>query len=680
MSASLQEQYGVAMSGVKWDAPGGFKLWQSAQDDLILFSPTQPVLAMDLDRKRYQAAVTQFRAQRPADGGSGDLTYKIIGGSAAFTITTAIQYDQRAMQQLQDQWRATVLGDSRARTRNPKFVPLNTRKGTAECVIPSISGKVVANSLGNVMGTPGGTVSFVLDLTAEGAQEWVQGVRQHKNIDCGVVIMYEYLQLLPQVIVDVHIDASKLFKHLSGQLKASVNGFWYGGSIDLQGQWEEMQRIGIIVIRQTGLEKLPDGAEEIKQNAMKTFLEQAFQNVFPRLFEPKPNVEAAKAGDSGGLFGGANFAMKWRKESDVTNLDLHMEFNGWTWLQQRADANVTTMTSKLDDSYVNEVNTEMQFPAIIRVEDDDQVKACAVAWNASEGHSPEAFVVSKDGGQREYTVTSAHPNDVTLSYTAKLDFVNPRWPVLTESNSGKVASGTSAFLLKPSAHIGRVNIYMYVKDDAGTGLNLLNPSDSDYLVLNVAVAGPHLKNPVKDSGRITMDTPLEFAYPINPAGPQGTKITFSAFGMVRNQLVRAPEQEVQFTEDSVFVLVSKSGVQLITQQAQLPEDDPVAQTLQVVATKGARPVITVNGVSPTAETGKKSSGGNGHYQIVGKTTGIEYGFNGPALWIVTGDGSQKRVSLRHVEEADHFANSSKFVKVTMDDSGTYADTILVDLG
>jgi hypothetical protein len=84
VSTFLQQELGVAMSGVKWDI-GNFKLWQSQDPNVVLFVPRQPSLAIGSDG-RYQVAVTQFRQQK-------DATYKITGGSGMFTITSAVQYN-----------------------------------------------------------------------------------------------------------------------------------------------------------------------------------------------------------------------------------------------------------------------------------------------------------------------------------------------------------------------------------------------------------------------------------------------------------------------------------------------------------------------------------------------------------------------------------------------------------
>ena len=56
--------------------------------------------------------------------------------------------------------------------------------------------------------------------------------------------------------------------------------------------------------------------------------------------------------------------------------------------------------------------------------------------------------------------------------------------------------------------------------------------------------------------------------------------------------------------------------------------------------------------------------------------GVEYGPEGPALWIQS-NGTRKKVRLHTVEETYPFEKSSRSVKVKLDDSGKYAESILV---
>jgi hypothetical protein len=106
MGGVLEERYGVSMSGVAWDA-GNFKLWGAQSPGVILYSVRQPMIARSLTTQRYEAAVTQYRAQR-------DGTNKIIGGGAAFTLTTAPEFTEAELETLEEQWRQTLAGQAGA--------------------------------------------------------------------------------------------------------------------------------------------------------------------------------------------------------------------------------------------------------------------------------------------------------------------------------------------------------------------------------------------------------------------------------------------------------------------------------------------------------------------------------------------------------------------------------------
>lgn len=676
MVSSLSSQYCVALSGQKWDV-GNFTLWQSTDDDVILFSPKQATLARDLNKGRYQTAVSQFRVQK-------DGAYKTVGGAALFTISTGIEFDADAYKQIVDQWREEVQKSGKSKSTQPRFMPLVTRKGTMDLLIPEIMGTASQSTIANrEFGVIGSKVALLANLTSEGAQALAQAIKNHENTPIGIAVRYEYLQTLPVCTVEIEVNGSRVFTHLSSQLKASYDGWLYGGSIDLQGQWEKMVRNGAITMKVTGLDALPAGAEEMKQNALTTFIDQAFKNFFPMLFAPKPDVKAAEAGKSGGWFGGTNFALKWRKESDVSNLSLKMEFGGYTWLKGAMDTGATLL-SGLDNSYLNEVNTELTFPVLVNVSSDPMVSSVSVSCSAMEDGRPvmipAADLFGADVPSKSYLITSQRPDKVAINYKAKINFNNPKFPIIEESGSTTGARPTID--LKPSARLGSVDIYLYTYDSAG---NFAMPDEKDELVVNVSVSGSHLKTAIKESARIKPfpdGEPIHFVYPMPIDGSQPV-VKFSAFGVISGKLVRAKEQPVTLDEASIFIVVDKNGVRLISKEADLPESDPIAERL---LSAGTSPVITIGSTSnngSTSESEKDTSNGNGNGSgrkaIAGVLTAVEYGKFGPALWVEESTGHKQRVRLHDVKEADPFDDEGrKQVKVLIDEMG-YAESIVVEL-
>lgn len=678
MTSSLSSQYCVALSGQKWDI-GNFTLWQSTDDDVILFSPKQATLARDLNKGRYQTAVSQFRVQK-------DGAYKTVGGAALFTISTGIEFDADAYKQIVDQWREEVQKSGRSKSTQPRFMPLVTRKGTMDLLIPEIMGTASQSTIANrEFGVVGSKVALLANLTSEGAQALAQAVKNHENTPIGVAVRYEYLQTLPVCSVEIAVNGSRVFNHLSTQLKASYDGWLYGGSIDLQGQWESMVRNGAIVMKVIGLDALPPGAEEMKQNALNTFIDQAFKNFFPMLFAPKPDVKAAEAGKSGGWFGGTNFALKWRRESDVSNLSLKMEFGGYTWLKGSMDTGATLL-SGLDNSYVNEVNTELTFPVLVTVSPDDMVNTVSVSCSAMEDGRPvmipAADLFGADVPSKSYLITSQKPDKVSITYKAKIDFKNPKFPIIEESGSTTGAKPTIP--LKPSARLGQVDIYLYTYDSDGKFGSL---DEKDELVVNVSVAGTHLKTAIKESARIKPfpdGEPIKFVYPMPVDGSQPV-VKFSAFGVINGKLVRAKEQPIALDEASIFIVVDKNGVRLISKEADLPESDPIADRL---LSAGTSPVITFGDASGSSSgngngnESEKAGNGNGNGNktaIAGVLTAVEYGKFGPALWVEESSGKKQRVRLHDVREADPFDDEGrKQVKVLMDEAG-FAESIVVEL-
>ncbi|MBD2210122.1 hypothetical protein H6G27_09560 [Nostoc linckia FACHB-104] len=671
MSSFLQEELGVASSGTKWDV-AGYKLWQSSRDDIILFSPAQALLAKGADG-RYQSTVSVYNQQVAAGDGN---TTKITGGSAVVSFTSAIQFDPKAFEQVQEQWRAEVLGSGKARSQNPKFVALSLRKGEAIPVIDPVLGTFDQAHSDKDIGTSGSVSSYLLNLTELGAQVWADGIKNRTGVPGAVLMKYQYLQLLPRVGARVTLDAKRAFSHLSTALDVSYDGLWYGGSAKIDAAWERMTREGIIKIDFFGAAD-PE-VEKIRQDLVNTFSQRAQDQWFKMLFEPKPVVKAAEPGKSGGVFGGANFALKWRSEQEAINLALEIGFNGWTMLTTKLDAPFT-MLSQLDASYVNETKTQESFPAKIIVDPDEQLQTAAISWSASEGKSPEAPVFGETGGTSTYVVTSRNANNVKINYQAKISYKAPKWPVIETKGSQTVAQGGNQIVLKTSSWVGRHMIYMFIRE-GDTIVPLSELSDDDYLVANVSYSGAHLRNPVKDSARITPLEPLEFAYPLSPAGDRG-QAKFSAFGVIQGKLVRSKEQNISFDEEAVFILASKDSIQLVSQDSVLPEDDALAQSLLE-----AGHYAVVKSVETERETVPNGNGnGNGNTNgnakiIAGTLVAVEYNALDAALWIES-EGTRQRVRLHNVKEADPFDDEGrKQVKVLLDDSGEYAQSILVELG
>ncbi len=655
MSQFLKEEIGVAMSGVKWDV-GNFKLWQSVNPNIILFTPKQPVMAISPQNGRYECAVTQFRQQREG-------TYKITGGSAIFTITSAIQFDAQAFEKLKQQWLSEMNAIGPAPPKNPRFIPLNVQKGKAQVLINPISGKANEKHNNDDIGTPGGTNSFLVELTDIGAQEWIQGIKTKSNIPAGVKFTYEYLRMMPTVGATVHVDGKRAFEHLSGSLNVSDNGVFYGGSLQIDSAWEEMTRNGIIEI--TFIGTLPPDLEPIRKELVTTFSDQARQQLFDSLFKPTPDVKPAEAGKSGGWFGGANFALKFNKKEEYTDLSLELRFEGWTWLTASMDADLSTLFAGLDESYINEVNTEMSFPASVLVDADPLLSDVAVSWTASEGKSPEAPVFGTNGGTQQYIITSSKPQNVLVKYSAKINYAPSTWPIIETKGEAIIGAGGNQVVLKPSSWIRRHMIYMFVRE----GDQIKSPSDSDYLICNVSYQGPHLPNTIRNSARITPLSPLEFSYPKDPAGGSG-QAKFSAFGVIGNKLVTSNEQDIKMDEEAVFILASDKGIQLASQSS-LPETsrDDLAYRL---LTSSAHPIATQ--LSPEGETERKSN------EITGVVIAVEYNFeSGPTLVVESANGEKHCVRLREAKEADPFDESRKRVKISFDDTGMYAEKIVVML-
>jgi hypothetical protein len=694
MGTFLTESVPVSLSG-SLGVVGNYNLYNCDQPNVVLYIARQPRLMLD-SRGKPGVAVTTYTTQQP------DGSVKITAGAATIGIDTAPMMDAATIEQA----KAFVAAQGVADAGQVRFLPLTTQKGKALLNLPAIAGAADKTHNERDVGTPGGSLSFLANLTEVGALEWAQGIRTGSNITGDITIQYDYLRRMPDVGAEVRVHGSRVFEHLSAALDVSYNGFFYGGSAKLEAAWNDMTRNGAVEIVFLG-QGLPPELEQLRQEMVKTFSQQGMQILFNQIFAPMPEVAPAQAAHGGGIFGGANFALKWQRTSDAIDMTQRIEFRGTTWLTQSMDISLAALFAGLDPACLTEIPAQQAFDSVVLIDADEQMASASVSMNWSEGRSPTAPVFGKDGGNERYTVVSTHPGDVLVNCVTKLNYLDPKWPVVTSSQKATVRDGGNQMVVKASASVGRAELYLFVTDHGKIVFDALSPAQ-DFLVLNVSYEGPHLPNPVRDSGRLDVSAPLNFAYPLDLQGRPGTA-KFSAFGQIGGRLRRAAERVIPPTDTAAFILVDvgTGDVRLVTSEDQLPETGDVAAAL--VRGQG-RPVVTdLTPPRPTPETtphgprprprprpagiprprpestplpesGKHGPNGARPGEVVrGWTVGVEYGPDGTSLWVRLSDGSTRQIRLRPAEDWSAFEKESRDVEISLDASGEFAQTIRMKL-
>jgi hypothetical protein len=247
------------------------------------------------------------------------------------------------------------------------------------------------------------------------------------------------------------------------------------------------------------------------------------------------------------------------------------------------------------------VRLEQASAATILVDSDAKVKSIGCSWKASEGKAPESPVFDAEGGVKSFVVTSAKPNDVLISNTAKIVFDEPKFPVIQIKDEDKIGEGGNMMVIKPSQYVGRHMIYLYVLDK--NGKVKYTPDPGEHVVVNIAYTyKDSLTDPrkpktstIRGSARLeASEGPMEFSYPYDPNTSTPGQAVFSAVGVVGRKLVRAKAQPINFTEEAVFILASPTEIKLVTESS-IPEessrDDADAFVRRLLAT-GSRPAIT----------------------------------------------------------------------------------------
>ncbi|WP_141502923.1 hypothetical protein [Paenibacillus luteus] len=554
MTSSMNEGLGVATSGVIWDV-GDFKLFQSSREDTILFTKKQPSLSKDSDG-RYHFSLFIYREQ------TGD-TYKITGGSVIFTLTSAIQYSIEELSKVKDSWRTTLLNSGNAKSDNPNFIPLRMEGATSQLVYDQRIGTPHSAHNDIKAGIQGGTNTFLIDLTELGAQVCEQGIKEKGGLPFGVLFSYDYLRWLPRVSAEVHLDGKKTFEHFSTAFKATYGNRWVSVKTEIETVWENMQRDGAVSVHFTGT-GTPE-VEQIKSQLVTTFLDQALKSWFALLFEPVPEVEpASTSGGGSGFLARGKFAMKWVKKEDAVDLNLTIDFDGWSSITQDTDVGGAALFAGIDESYITDVQTQISYPAAIVVDPDEMLENVGVSWSASDGENqsstPQSPVFTSEGGNKTYTVTSQKPDEVVIRYTAEINYKPNNWPIIQTSGEEKGRDGRQ-LTIKTSSWVGRLKINMEIRDG-----NQITPhsqvSKDDYLTVNIAYSGPHLSTAIKESMRVTPNEPLEFAYPIDMQGRSSTA-TMSIFGVIGGNLIQTNEQPLDLSKVTLYLLANKDGVEIV---------------------------------------------------------------------------------------------------------------------
>lgn len=707
MGTFLTESVPVSLSGALGQA-GNYNLFNCDQSNVVLYVARQPRLMLD-DRGKPGVAVTAYTTQQ-ADG-----SVKITGGAATIGINTTPQMDAATI----DQAKALVAAQGVADPNLVKFHPLTTQKGKALLHLPTMSGTPDQAHNERDVGTPGGSLSFLANLTEVGALEWAQGVRAGTAINGDITISYEYLRRMPDIGAEVRVHGRRMFDHFSTALDVSYNGFFYGGSAKLEAAWDELTRNGSVEVVFFGTDGLPPELEQLRQEMVKTFSKQAQQMLFDQIFAPMPQVAPAQTKDGGGIFGGANFALKWKQQTDSIDLTQRIEFRGTTWLTQSMDISLAALFSGLDPSCLTEVPAQQAFDSVVLVDPDEQLASASVSMNWSEGRSPTAPVFGKEGGNERFTVVSTRPSDVVVDCVTMLNYTAARWPVVKSVQRATVREGGNQMVIKASASVGRTELYLFVVENGRIVMNPTSAAD-DFLVLNVGFEGPHLAAPLRDSARLDSAAPVIFAYPLDLQGRPGTA-KFSAFGQIGGRIRRAPEKVIPPTDTAVFILadITTGDLRLVTSEDQLPESGDVAA--QLVRGQG-RPIVVdltpprpmpetrphrprpvplprpeamrpprPEGSRPRPESGRPrpeyggrrpeyggsrpESGSRPGKVIRGWTVGVEYGRGGTSLWVRLADGTSCQVKLRPADDWSAFERESREVEIHLDASGEYADTI-----
>jgi hypothetical protein len=564
MPSLLHEEIGISASGDHWEV-GGFKLWQSTQADVVLYSLQQPAIALDSQSNQLQTGLTVVREWRAGID-------QVVNGTLSFVVSLVPQLSLTALEQLKQQWREQLSDRGVEDAQLVKFLPLPRRSIHAQIDLDASVGKVTAPAESSV----GDTCMFLVKLTKQGAENWVKALEKKQVIPSSALqFTYEYPQQLPSAKAEIQVDAKRMYAKFAASLHREEDGKYVGNREEVLSVWEAMIRDRQIQINFS--DPLPSNLDEQYQNLINTLIENTSETLLNLLFTSESGSSSERL-----------HRLKWQKQSDAANFKIQVEIEGgWTWLQGNLSVQLADLFAEVDSRYLNTTYLERSFPVSITVQGDPLLQTVALSWSADNGQLPEAIVFSSEGGKRDYLLSSRNPDVVRISYQAKISYTPAKWSTIEVKNSETVANGGNQIVLRPIDWVRKLMIHLLVRE----GDRIRPATDlptSDSLIVNLSYQGAHLAAPIKISARITPTAPVQFTYLIDPQ-KRPDQLRFSVMGTLNGQLARVAEQSIRAEETDVYILLDRSRIQLVSRDSILPEDDALAQRL---INGGLRPVIT----------------------------------------------------------------------------------------
>jgi hypothetical protein len=287
--------------------------------------------------------------------------------------------------------------------------------------------------------------------------------------------------MMPPVTATVRTHGLRIYASLSSMLAQAADGTLYGSLGDIQAAWSALVRDGAVEISLSG-----SPPEELARSRA-DLVDQVREQLFDSLFVPYVRPIAGA---------GSCYALRWRRAADVPDLPVTIRVEGWTWLAASLEAKVSTLLGALDDSYVYTSYESVSLPVSLVVDPAPQVTSVGVSLDFGDVHAPEVPTFDRAGGTRQVLISTQRPDEVRVSYHAKIDFEPRNWPIVETDGVAALATDGYRIVARPGSWLRRHTAYLYIR----RGNRILNPSEADpadYLALTATYAGarPCLAHP-----------------------------------------------------------------------------------------------------------------------------------------------------------------------------------------
>lgn len=251
--------------------------------------------------------------------------------------------------------------------------------------------------------------------------------------------------------------------------------------------------------------------------------------------------------------------------------------------QRVLTAELGTLLAKASPADVNVVNPQVSVESRIIVTAHELVDSVVVDVVPSEGHVPQEFAFSKEGGQSSLTVTSEDISKVTLDYTATVRYTPPGWTIVQEKGKLKFGDADWSIWVKPDSWILNYTIIAIVLDDQNRVLSDTNVDPQNMVTATLDYRLASLGAPLSLSFQTSSQQIVKVPFPAPPGSGTPT-LRLSVVATRTGTSLNLKARDMKVTENMIVVKIYSNGaIDIVTNEDKTTELSIESEALGLLA-------------------------------------------------------------------------------------------------